>query len=47
LLAIIVSDTNVAIGIKALLFDKTIGEEEPAVEIPDMPYHMNTHIEKF
>jgi len=45
--SIIVSDTNVALGIKALLFDKTIGEEEPAVAIPDMPYHMSTHIEKF
>lgn len=43
----IVSDTNIAVGIKGLLFDKTIGEEEPAVEIPDLPYHLSTHIEKF
>jgi hypothetical protein len=34
-------------GFKALFFDKSIGEEEPAVVIPDMPYHLSTHIDKF
>lgn len=29
------------------MFDKRIGEEEPVVSIPDMPYHMTTHIEKY
>ena len=29
------------------MFDKKFGEEEPAVAIPDMPYHLTSHIEKY
>ena len=29
------------------MFDKKFGVEEPAVEIPEMPYHMTEHIEKY
>lgn len=29
------------------MFDKELGEEEPAVAIPEMPYHMTEHIEKY
>lgn len=32
---------------KGLYFDKSIGEEEPAVAIPDMPYHLDEHPEQF
>ncbi len=43
----IVTETNIAVGIKGLLFDKLIGEEEPLDVIPDLPYHLSTNIEKF
>ena len=43
----IVTDTQFQLGIRALMFDKKFGEEEPAVEIPEMPYHMTEHIEKY
>jgi hypothetical protein len=40
----VVTETYFAVGVKGLLFDKTIGEEEPAgVTIPDMPYHLDDH----
>jgi hypothetical protein len=29
------------------MFDRELGEEEPDVAIPDMPYHLTTHIEKY
>jgi len=32
---------------KGLLFDKLIGEEEPAVSIPEMPNHLPDHPENF
>jgi len=37
--AAIVTDTYFSIGCKGLMFDKQIGEEEPSVVIPDMPYY--------
>jgi hypothetical protein len=43
----IITDTQFQLGIKALMFDREFGEEEPAVAIPDMPYHLSTHIEKY
>ena len=43
----VVTDTYIGIGVKGLYFDKSIGEEEPDVAIPDMPYHMNEHPELF
>jgi len=45
---ILVSDVRCTLGYKALFFDKLIGEEESTGPIPDdMPYHMDTHLEKF
>ena len=37
--AALVTDTSFAIGVKGLMFDRAIGEEEPAQSIPDMPYY--------
>jgi len=45
--AVQVSAITLAVGIKALFFDSQIGEEEPSVAIPDMPYHSYDHLEKF
>ena len=45
--AAIVTDAQFQIGVRGLLFDKLIGPEEPTVAIPDMPYHLSTHIEKY
>jgi hypothetical protein len=45
--AVQVTAAQVAVGIKCLFFDKSIGEEEPSVAIPDMPYHSTSHLEKF
>lgn len=42
-----VTDTYIGIGVKGLYFDSSIGEEEPAVAIPDMPYHNTSHTEQF
>jgi len=42
-----VTDTYIGIGVKGLYFDSLIGEEEPAVAIPDMPYHNTSHVEQF
>ena len=42
-----VTNTYFAIGVKGLMFDKAFGEQEPAVAIPDMPFHSDNHIEKF
>ena len=42
------SDVRCTLGYKALFFDKLIGEEESTGPIPDdMPYHMDTHLDKF
>jgi len=45
--AAVVTDTSFAIGCKGLMFDKRIGEEEPAIAIPDMPYYDSTKSEKY
>ena len=37
--AAIVTDSTFEIGVKGLMFDSLIGEEEPSIEIPVMPYH--------
>jgi len=42
-----VTDTYLGFDMKGLLFDKLIGEEEPAVAIPEMPNHLPDHPEKF
>ena len=42
-----VTNTYFAIGVKGLMFDKSFGEQEPAVAIPDMPFHSDNHNEKF
>lgn len=42
-----VTNTYFSIGVKGLMFDKAYGEQEPSVEIPDMPFHSETHIDKF
>ena len=34
-----VTDIAFEIGVKGLMFDRDFGEEEPSVEIPDLPYH--------
>jgi len=36
--AAIVTSTAFEIGVKGLMFDKRIGEEDPAVAIPELPY---------
>lgn len=33
------TDSTFEIGVKGLMFDSAIGEEEPAITIPVMPYH--------
>jgi len=43
----IVTDTSFAIGVKGLMFDSLIGEEDPGVTIPDMPYYDSTHPEQY
>ena len=43
----VITDTSFAIGVKGLMFDKAIGEEEPAQTIPDMPYYDSTRSEKY
>lgn len=43
----LVTDIAFEIGVKGLMFDKQIGEEEPGVEIPDLPYHDATKTEQF
>lgn len=46
--ATVVTADRMAVGIKGLFFDKTVGEEEPLDLIPaDMPYHSFDHIDKF
>jgi len=35
----VVSSDFFAIGVKGLMFDRDIGEEDPGVVAPDMPYH--------
>jgi hypothetical protein len=42
-----VTDTYFGFGVKGLLFDELIGEEEPSVQIPEMPNHLADHPEKF
>ena len=42
-----VSTSRVAVGIHGNLYDKRIGETESGVAIPDLPYHSDSHIEKF
>jgi hypothetical protein len=42
-----VTTSNIQLGIRGLFFDKELGEEEPAVAIPDMPAHLNTHPEGY
>ena len=34
-----VTDIAFEIGVKGLMFDQDFGEEEPSVEIPELPYH--------
>lgn len=45
--AAVVTDTSFAIGVKGLMFDKAIGEEEPAQAIPDMPYYDSSQSELY
>jgi len=42
-----VTNTYFALGVKGLMFDKAFGEQEPAVAIPDMPFHSDVHTDKF
>jgi hypothetical protein len=42
-----VTATTIGVGVKGLYFDKLIGEEEPAVAIPDMPYFDIAHAESW
>ena len=39
----VITDTKFAIGCKGLMFDRRRGEEEPTIEIPDMPYYNSTY----
>lgn len=43
----IITDTSFAIGVKGLMFDKDFGEEEPSVNVPDMPYYDSSQAEKY
>lgn len=43
----VVTDTKFAIGVKGLMFDRAIGEEDPGVTVPDMPYYDSTHAELY
>ena len=43
----VVTDKYFAIGVKGLMFDKLIGEEDPGVTIPDMPYDDQSRPEKY
>lgn len=45
--AAVVTDTSFAIGVKGLMFDKRVGEIEPSIAIPDMPYYNSTRPEKY
>ena len=36
--AAVITETSFGIGVKGLFFDKAIGEEDPGVVIPTMPY---------
>ena len=42
-----VTNTYFAIGVKGLMFDKAYGEQEPLVEIPDMPFRSYDHSQGF
>lgn len=42
-----VTSSNIQVAVRGLAFDKLIGEEEPAVAIPDMPAHLNTRSEGY
>lgn len=43
----VVSSDFFAIGVKGLMFDRDIGEEDPGVVAPDMPYHDSTRSEQY
>lgn len=43
----IVTDSYFAVGVKGLMFDKLIGEEDPGVLAPDMPYYDSTRPEQY
>jgi len=43
----IITDTDFCIGVKGLMFDKLVGEEDPGVTIPDMPYYDVTRPEQY
>ena len=43
----VVTDKYFAIGVKGLMFDSLIGEEDPGVTIPDMPYDDQSRPEKY
>lgn len=45
--ALEVNDLFLAIGLKGLLFDARIGEEENSFPIPAMPFKSDQHPEKF
>jgi len=38
----VVTETSFEIGLKALFFDKQLGEQDPGVYVPDMPYKDET-----
>ena len=43
----VVTDTRFAIGVKGLMFDRDIGEEDPGVTAPDMPYYDSSRAEQY
>lgn len=43
----IVTDTSFAIGVKGLMFDSALGEVEPPIAAPDMPYYDPNRSEKY
>ena len=43
----VITDTKFAIGVKGLMFDREIGEEEPSQTIPSMPYYDSDRSEKY
>ena len=42
-----VTDIAFEIGVKGLMFDRDFGEEEPTVDIPELPYHDTTRAEQY
>ena len=45
--AALVTSSYFAIGVKGLMFEQSHSTEEPDVDVPIMPYHNSSHMEKF